>query len=158
MKKSIRMKEPTFKSVHRLLKGKGFLETFLNDDKVIWLEKIVIHPSHRGIGSEVLATLIQEADELGWSIQLCADPTDKPGDPNVYDLSRWYAGFDFKIVDLTEDGLMFFREARAAIGVKKILSEKEKHVFVDIKDFSDWFTKLEAGKNIDIPNKKSFFY
>lgn len=82
----------------------GRLEFDVFDDNV-WLHIVQLPPECRGgKGTRLLAELLAIADQVGMSVSLTADPTDRGvGDPGVYDLVRWYSKFGFKLYALDND-------------------------------------------------------
>lgn len=82
----------------------GRLEFDVFDDHV-WLHIVQLPPECRGgKGTRLLAELLAVADQVGLSVSLTADPTDRGvGDPGVYDLVRWYSKFGFKLYALDND-------------------------------------------------------
>lgn len=90
----------------------------------LWLEVLRLPPSARGVGSKVLAQVLDLADRAGLPVALVADPTDEPGDPSTVDLVAWYQRFGFKALSATEDGVAMERPVRRpAAGVDAVLND-----------------------------------
>ena len=75
------------------------------------LEVLSIPIGHRGIGTGFLALVVHTADVFGAPSVLHADPTLEPGDPDLYDLVRWYSRFGFELRDVTRDYLCVMERA-----------------------------------------------
>ena len=137
----------SLQKVFSLLKGKGHIKVFESqEDQVLWLETIEIQKNHRGLGTQVLMCLLEETDKKGWSVQLCADPTGQWGDPNVFNLTRWYFGLGFNLIALTEDGPMLFRSRQPEVSLeerKKIYSKRLQE-FMSVHEFKDWLLEQEC--------------
>ena len=96
------LREQWRKKAQSLPRG-GRLEFEAHDDHV-WLH-IIQMPSDApaGAGTRLMAQLLAVADQVGLSVSLTADPTDRPEDPRMYDLVRWYCRFGFKLYALDRD-------------------------------------------------------
>ncbi len=78
---------------------------FTVENGFLWIEKIYVDPQHRGKGGACMSHIIAYANKHKLTVDLLADPTDKPSDPNPYDLVRWYNSFGFEPLSLTEKGI-----------------------------------------------------
>lgn len=78
---------------------------FTVDNGCLWIEKIYVDPQYRGKGSMCMSHIVAYANKHKLTIDLLADPTDRPNDPNPYDLVKWYNSFGFQPLSLTERGI-----------------------------------------------------
>ena len=97
------VKEKWSKQAKNLPYG-GRLEFEVNSDHV-WLHIIELPSSMRGKGTQFMTQLLAAADQAGLSVSITADPTDRPGDPTVYDLVKWYSKLGFKLYGLDSDSV-----------------------------------------------------
>lgn len=65
---------------------------------VLRLIELWIPPWERGRGTALMRRVLAAADRLGLAIELVADPTDRPGDPDTAALVRWYTRLGFRQV------------------------------------------------------------
>lgn len=75
----------------------GSVFDFDIDRNTVVLEKLVIPSPRKGTGTWFLALILAATDQAGMTCRLYADPTDEPGDPDTFDLVRWYCRFGFAL-------------------------------------------------------------
>lgn len=100
----------SLRKIARSLPSGGRLVYRLEPD-YLWLEIFHLPVSARGTGTQWMSKILEAADVAQTVVNLCADPTDRPGDPSTYDLTRWYARFGFKPLAATEDGVLMERQS-----------------------------------------------
>lgn len=76
--------------------------TWERRDGAVFLDRLFIPEESRGIGTGVVAKILAEIDRAGLAATLYADPTDEPGDPDTFELARFYARFGFRLDHLND--------------------------------------------------------
>lgn len=80
-------------------------------DGELHLKSFKIPAAARGVGTAFLARVVAVADEFGLRSRLEADPTDEPGDPDTFDLVRWYSRFGFGFSEIDDNDWVVMRRA-----------------------------------------------
>lgn len=97
------LKEKWIKQAKTLPYG-GRLEFEAQEDHV-WLHIIQLPDNMRGKGTQFMTQLLAVADQVGLPVSITADPTDRPGDPTVYDLVKWYSKLGFKLYGMDNESV-----------------------------------------------------
>ena len=71
-------------------------EIFAHQDRMT-IHKLTIPKASRGCGTTIVKRIFAVADENKLAIDIVADPTDAPGDPDGPALERWYARLGFRV-------------------------------------------------------------
>lgn len=135
---------------------------FRVEDDQLWLNIIRVPlGSPPGTGSRILARLLEVADRARCSTLLEADPCDEPGEPETFDLVRWYQSFGFKRQALTEDGVLMLREPGEPCAWEKLLSKAKSEKRLNRSEFDSWITTQEEiiaredSRNTSLQRKRS---
>ncbi len=133
--------EPTLLALRKLVKAlpPGASFAFTLDSEVLWLNRILL-PRHarNGGGSRLLARILMIADRTGLPVMLEASPTERPGDPGVFDLVRWYSRFSFQCIAINEDGVVMRREPGSHRSWESLLADAKSRTPITLADFTAW--------------------
>lgn len=105
----------------RMLPSWSIFEFDSVDDGMVRLQRLVIWPSGRGIGTRFLAHVFAICDEFGITAVFEANSTDMPDDPATFELVRWYRRFGCMPIGPGLDGIEMRRDAMEPEGVDRIL-------------------------------------
>ncbi len=95
-------------------------------DDHIYLHLFRLPVEHRkGQGSKWLARFLDIADQGRLVVALTADPTDKPDDPALVDLVRWYRRFGFVPLGMDNDGVAMERQPQSPRGFERLMKEAQ---------------------------------
>lgn len=113
---------------------------------ILWLNRLLLPSDARnGAGSRLLARILEQVDRARMTVDLNADPTDRPGDPATYDLVRWYSTFGFKPLSANEDGVQMRRTPQPTQTWERLLSSARAAPRLTQDEFETWRQAQEMG-------------
>lgn len=104
-----------------ILPGGSIFEFAVMDESHVNLQRLVVWPRGRGIGTRFLAHVFAVCDEFRMTSVFEADSTDMPDDPATFELVRWYRRFGCAPIGPGLDGIEMRRDPIEPKGVHGIL-------------------------------------
>lgn len=116
-----------------------WLKTTVRDDAICLDLVSVSSPLRRlGLASKALAGLLDLADRSGMRVELDANPTGYPSDPEAFALARWYASFGFEPVETHDDGVRMARAPRPPVGVAALIEQSRRTPPITRQHYLAW--------------------
>lgn len=114
------------------------------DPGELFLKVFMVPRSQRGCGSMWLARMLEACDRAAVPVHLNVDPTDEPGDPETFDLVRWYHSFGFVPRCATEDGVFMDRPVQTPRPFQKMLASRTNTPRLSYENYEQ-IARLEDG-------------
>lgn len=73
------------------------------------LDMLSLPQDARGTGTGIMARVLAAADRRGMEVRLSAEATERPGDPGLFELARWYSRLGFSMDGLSARGGLAMR-------------------------------------------------
>lgn len=142
LSKSERQLKQQLATLFRTLPPGSLLQVNIEPGQM-WIEKLLLPPSARkGGGSRLLSRILSHADRAGVVTSLCANPTQRAGDPGEYDLARWYHSFGFRVLGRGPEGVLMERTPKPVQSPENLVSQAKTAPRMSLEEYEDWQPKV----------------